>query len=163
MIPKSSKVTSAKDNKPNKPKIQPRLLSSPEGTVLSRNLFDKGPSLKNRIYVPLEKMGGCVCIRALKGSDVDAFIAACAEAANTNDQTGLRAFLVALSVIDHSTGERMFTDEEVDAVNAFFDNADLEYIFRAAQDYNRLDFSEDDAEKGKGGSSTNTTSDVGTD
>ena len=69
--------------------------------------------------VPVPEWGGTVRVRSLSGKERDAFEASLREQRGKETVTNtenVRAKLVARSLIDPETGERMFTDQQINAL-----------------------------------------------
>lgn len=89
--------------------------------------------------VPVPEWFGSVRVRSLNGRERDAFEASMVRGEGKNrrvDLTNMRARLVGLTVIDES-GQRLFTDDEVDLLGAK-SGAALDRVFAVAQKLNGL-------------------------
>ena len=89
--------------------------------------------------VKVPEWGGAVRVRSFTGRERDAFEASMVRGDGRDrkvDRTNMRARLVGLTVIDE-TGQRLFTDEEVDLLEAK-SGAALDRVFAVAQKLNGL-------------------------
>ena len=89
--------------------------------------------------VEVPEWGGSVRVRSFTGRERDAFEASMVRGDGRDrrvDLTNMRARLVGLTVIDE-TGQRLFTDEEVDLLGAK-SGAALDRVFAIAQKLNGL-------------------------
>ena len=89
--------------------------------------------------VEVPEWGGAVRVRSFTGRERDAFEASMVRGEGRDrkvDLTNMRARLVGLTVIDE-TGQRLFTDEEVDLLGAK-SGAALDRVFAVAQKLNGL-------------------------
>ena len=89
--------------------------------------------------VEVPEWGGAVRVRSFTGRERDAFEASMVRGDGKDrkvDLTNMRARLVGLTVIDE-TGQRLFTDEEVDLLGAK-SGAALDRVFAIAQKLNGL-------------------------
>ena len=89
--------------------------------------------------VEVPEWGGAVRVRSFTGRERDAFEASMVRGDGKDrkvDLTNMRARLVGLTVIDE-TGQRLFTDEEVDLLGAK-SGAALDRVFAVAQKLNGL-------------------------
>ena len=89
--------------------------------------------------VEVPEWGGTVRVRSFTGRERDAFEASMVRGEGRDrkvDLTNMRARLVGLTVIDE-TGQRLFTDEEVDLLGAK-SGAALDRVFAIAQKLNGL-------------------------
>ena len=89
--------------------------------------------------VEVPEWGGAVRVRSFTGRERDAFESSMVRGEGRNrkvDLTNMRARLVGLTVIDE-TGQRLFTDEEVDLLGAK-SGAALDRVFAIAQKLNGL-------------------------
>ena len=107
-------------------------------TLLSKTAILTANDLKSEdIEVP--EWGGAVRVRSFTGRERDAFEASMVRGDGKDrkvDLTNMRARLVGLTVIDE-TGQRLFTDEEVDLLGAK-SGAALDRVFAVAQKLNGL-------------------------
>jgi len=107
-------------------------------TLLSKTAILAANDLKSEdIEVP--EWGGAVRVRSFTGRERDAFEASMVRGEGRDrkvDLTNMRARLVGLTVIDE-TGQRIFTDDEVDLLGAK-SGAALDRIFAIAQKLNGL-------------------------
>ncbi len=106
--------------------------------LLSKTAILAANDLKSEdIEVP--EWGGAVRVRSFTGRERDAFEASMVRGDGKDrkvDLTNMRARLVGLTVIDE-TGQRLFTDEEVDLLGAK-SGAALDRVFAVAQKLNGL-------------------------
>ena len=89
--------------------------------------------------VEVPEWGGAVRVRSFTGRERDAFEASMVRGEGRDrkvDLTNMRARLVGLTVIDE-TGQRLFTDDEVDLLGAK-SGAALDRVFSVAQKLNGL-------------------------
>ena len=89
--------------------------------------------------VEVPEWGGAVRVRSFTGRERDAFEASMVRGDGRDrkvDLTNMRARLVGLTVIDE-TGQRLFTDDEVDLLGAK-SGAALDRVFAVAQKLNGL-------------------------
>ena len=89
--------------------------------------------------VEVPEWGGAVRVRSFTGRERDAFEASMVRGDGKDrkvDLTNMRARLVGLTVIDE-TGQRIFTDDEVDLLGAK-SGAALDRVFAVAQKLNGL-------------------------
>ena len=89
--------------------------------------------------VEVPEWGGAVRVRSFTGRERDAFEASMVRGEGRDrkvDLTNMRARLVGLTVIDE-TGQRLFTDDEVDLLGAK-SGAALDRVFAIAQKLNGL-------------------------
>ena len=89
--------------------------------------------------VEVPEWGGAVRVRSFTGRERDAFEASMVRGDGKDrkvDLTNMRARLVGLTVIDE-TGQRLFTDDEVDLLGAK-SGAALDRVFAVAQKLNGL-------------------------
>ena len=96
--------------------------------------------------VDVPEWGGSVRVRSFTGRERDAFEAGMVRGDGKDrkvDLTNMRARLVGLTVIDE-TGQRLFSDEEIDLLGAK-SGAALDRVFAVAQKLNGL--SSDDVEE----------------
>jgi len=107
-------------------------------SLLSKTAILAANDLKSEdIEVP--EWGGAVRVRSFTGRERDAFEASMVRGEGRDrkvDLTNMRARLVGLTVIDE-TGQRIFTDDEVDLLGAK-SGAALDRIFAIAQKLNGL-------------------------
>ena len=107
-------------------------------SLLSKTAILAANDLKSEdIEVP--EWGGAVRVRSFTGRERDAFEASMVRGEGRDrkvDLTNMRARLVGLTVIDE-TGQRLFTDDEVDLLGAK-SGAALDRIFAIAQKLNGL-------------------------
>jgi hypothetical protein len=107
-------------------------------SLLSKTAILAANDLKSEdIEVP--EWGGAVRVRSFTGRERDAFEASMVRGDGRDrkvDLTNMRARLVGLTVIDE-TGQRLFTDEEVDLLGAK-SGAALDRVFAVAQKLNGL-------------------------
>ena len=106
--------------------------------LLSKTAILAANDLKSEdIEVP--EWGGAVRVRSFTGRERDAFEASMVRGDGKDrkvDLTNMRARLVGLTVIDE-TGQRLFTDDEVDLLGAK-SGAALDRVFAVAQKLNGL-------------------------
>ena len=106
--------------------------------LLSKTAILAANDLKSEdIEVP--EWGGAVRVRSFTGRERDAFESSMVRGDGRDrkvDLTNMRARLVGLTVIDE-TGQRLFTDEEVDLLGAK-SGAALDRVFAVAQKLNGL-------------------------
>ena len=107
-------------------------------TLLSKTAILTANDLQTEdIEVP--EWGGAVRVRSFTGRERDAFESSMVRGDGRDrkvDLTNMRARLVGLTVIDE-TGQRLFTDEEVDLLGAK-SGAALDRVFAVAQKLNGL-------------------------
>ncbi len=107
-------------------------------SLLSKTAILAANDLKSEdIEVP--EWGGAVRVRSFTGRERDAFESSMVRGDGRDrkvDLTNMRARLVGLTVIDE-TGQRLFTDEEVDLLGAK-SGAALDRVFAVAQKLNGL-------------------------
>lgn len=115
------------------------------GTVLTAEQL-KQPRLKTE-WVPLPAWGdgAGVYVRALKGSERDAFEARQVDASETERLQNFRARFVVLTACD-ADGKRLFADVDVAAVGEQ-DHETLDEIFDAARKLNRMLLSKTEEEE----------------
>jgi hypothetical protein len=107
-------------------------------TLLSKTAILTANDLKSE-DVEVPEWGGAVRVRSFTGRERDAFEASMVRGDGKDrkvDLTNMRARLVGLTVIDE-TGQRLFTDEEVDLLGAK-SGAALDRVFAVAQKLNGL-------------------------
>ena len=107
-------------------------------TLLSKTAILTANDLKSE-DVEVPEWGGAVRVRSFTGRERDAFEASMVRGEGRDrkvDLTNMRARLVGLTVIDE-TGQRLFTDEEVDLLGAK-SGAALDRVFAVAQKLNGL-------------------------
>ena len=107
-------------------------------TLLSKTAILAAPDLQTE-DVEVPEWGGAVRVRSFTGRERDAFEASMVRGEGRDrkvDLTNMRARLVGLTVIDE-TGQRLFTDEEVDLLGAK-SGAALDRVFAVAQKLNGL-------------------------
>jgi hypothetical protein len=108
--------------------------------ILSRDQIFKASDLVTRT-VAVPEWGGSVSVRALTGTERDAFEAAFIRFDGKGNKLApnlrnIRARLVAMSVVDEN-GNRMFADNDVDALSSKSASA-LQRVFEAAQELSGL-------------------------
>lgn len=98
--------------------------------------------------VEVPEWGGAVRVQEFSGSDRDAFeqsmVKIGADGKREADLTNMRAKLVAMCLVDAETGERMFSDSEIDLLGRKSAMA-LERVFEVAQRINGLGASDTEA------------------
>ncbi len=107
-------------------------------TLLSKTAILAAQDLQTE-DVEVPEWGGAVRVRSFTGRERDAFEASMVRGDGRDrkvDLTNMRARLVGLTVIDE-TGQRLFTDEEVDLLGAK-SGAALDRVFAVAQKLNGL-------------------------
>ena len=107
-------------------------------TLLSKTAILAAQDLQTE-DVEVPEWGGAVRVRSFTGRERDAFEASMVRGEGRDrkvDLTNMRARLVGLTVIDE-TGQRLFTDEEVDLLGAK-SGAALDRVFAIAQKLNGL-------------------------
>ena len=107
-------------------------------TLLSKTAILAAQDLQTE-DVEVPEWGGAVRVRSFTGRERDAFEASMVRGEGRDrkvDLTNMRARLVGLTVIDE-TGQRLFTDDEVDLLGAK-SGAALDRIFAIAQKLNGL-------------------------
>ena len=107
-------------------------------SLLSKTAILAANDLKSE-DVEVPEWGGAVRVRSFTGRERDAFEASMVRGEGRDrkvDLTNMRARLVGLTVIDE-TGQRLFTDDEVDLLGAK-SGAALDRIFAIAQKLNGL-------------------------
>ena len=107
-------------------------------SLLSKTAILAANDLKSE-DVEVPEWGGAVRVRSFTGRERDAFEASMVRGEGRDrkvDLTNMRARLVGLTVIDE-TGQRLFTDEEVDLLGAK-SGAALDRVFAIAQKLNGL-------------------------
>ena len=107
-------------------------------TLLSKTAILTANDLQTE-DVEVPEWGGAVRVRSFTGRERDAFEASMVRGEGRDrkvDLTNMRARLVGLTVIDE-TGQRLFTDEEVDLLGAK-SGAALDRVFAIAQKLNGL-------------------------
>ena len=107
-------------------------------TLLSKTAILTAQDLQTE-DVEVPEWGGAVRVRSFTGRERDAFEASMVRGEGRDrkvDLTNMRARLVGLTVIDE-TGQRLFTDEEVDLLGAK-SGAALDRVFAIAQKLNGL-------------------------
>ncbi len=107
-------------------------------TLLSKTAILTANDLQTE-DVEVPEWGGAVRVRSFTGRERDAFEASMVRGDGKDrkvDLTNMRARLVGLTVIDE-TGQRLFTDEEVDLLGAK-SGAALDRVFAVAQKLNGL-------------------------
>ena len=107
-------------------------------SLLSKTAILAATDLKSE-DVEVPEWGGAVRVRSFTGRERDAFEASMVRGEGRDrkvDLTNMRARLVGLTVIDE-TGQRLFTDEEVDLLGAK-SGAALDRVFAIAQKLNGL-------------------------
>ena len=107
-------------------------------TLLSKTAILTAQDLQTE-DVEVPEWGGAVRVRSFTGRERDAFEASMVRGEGRDrkvDLTNMRARLVGLTVIDE-TGQRLFTDEEVDLLGAK-SGAALDRVFAVAQKLNGL-------------------------
>jgi hypothetical protein len=113
-------------------------ISGDSMSLLSKTAILAANDLKSEdIEVP--EWGGAVRVRSFTGRERDAFESSMVRGDGRDrkvDLTNMRARLVGLTVIDE-TGQRLFTDEEVDLLGAK-SGAALDRVFAVAQKLNGL-------------------------
>jgi hypothetical protein len=131
--------------------------------ILSKSQILQAVDIKtSEVAVP--EWGGDVLVREFSGADRDAFESSMvrinAEGQRETDLSNMRAKLVAMCLVDHETGERMFSDAEL-ALLGKKSAAALQRVFEVAQRLNGLSADDvKDAEKNSAtGPSAGSTSD----
>ena len=107
-------------------------------TLLSKTAILAAQDLQTE-DVEVPEWGGAVRVRSFTGRERDAFESSMVRGEGRDrkvDLTNMRARLVGLTVIDE-TGQRLFTDEEVDLLGAK-SGAALDRVFAVAQKLNGL-------------------------
>ncbi len=107
-------------------------------TLLSKTAILTANDLQTE-DVEVPEWGGAVRVRSFTGRERDAFESSMVRGDGRDrkvDLTNMRARLVGLTVIDE-TGQRLFTDEEVDLLGAK-SGAALDRVFAIAQKLNGL-------------------------
>ena len=107
-------------------------------TLLSKTAILAAQDLQTE-DVEVPEWGGAVRVRSFTGRERDAFESSMVRGDGKDrkvDLTNMRARLVGLTVIDE-TGQRLFTDEEVDLLGAK-SGAALDRVFAVAQKLNGL-------------------------
>ena len=107
-------------------------------TLLSKTAILAAQDLQTE-DVEVPEWGGAVRVRSFTGRERDAFEASMVRGDGRDrkvDLTNMRARLVGLTVIDE-TGQRLFTDDEVDLLGAK-SGAALDRVFAVAQKLNGL-------------------------
>ena len=107
-------------------------------TLLSKTAILAAQDLQTE-DVEVPEWGGAVRVRSFTGRERDAFESSMVRGDGRDrkvDLTNMRARLVGLTVIDE-TGQRLFTDEEVDLLGAK-SGAALDRVFAVAQKLNGL-------------------------
>jgi len=107
-------------------------------TLLSKTAILAAQDLQTE-DVEVPEWGGAVRVRSFTGRERDAFESSMVRGDGRDrkvDLTNMRARLVGLTVIDES-GQRLFTDEEVDLLGAK-SGAALDRVFAIAQKLNGL-------------------------
>ena len=107
-------------------------------TLLSKTAILAAQDLQTE-DVEVPEWGGAVRVRSFTGRERDAFESSMVRGEGRDrkvDLTNMRARLVGLTVIDE-TGQRLFTDEEVDLLGAK-SGAALDRVFAIAQKLNGL-------------------------
>ena len=107
-------------------------------SLLSKTAILAANDLKSE-DVEVPEWGGAVRVRSFTGRERDAFEASMVRGEGRDrkvDLTNMRARLVGLTVIDE-TGQRLFTDDEVDLLGAK-SGAALDRVFAVAQKLNGL-------------------------
>lgn len=107
-------------------------------TLLSKTAILTANDLQTE-DVEVPEWGGAVRVRSFTGRERDAFESSMVRGDGRDrrvDLTNMRARLVGLTVIDES-GQRLFTDEEVDLLGAK-SGAALDRVFAIAQKLNGL-------------------------
>ena len=107
-------------------------------TLLSKTAILTAQDLQTE-DVEVPEWGGAVRVRSFTGRERDAFESSMVRGEGRErkvDLTNMRARLVGLTVIDE-TGQRLFTDEEVDLLGAK-SGAALDRVFAVAQKLNGL-------------------------
>jgi hypothetical protein len=107
-------------------------------TLLSKTAILAAQDLQTE-DVEVPEWGGAVRVRCFTGRERDAFEASMVRGEGRDrkvDLTNMRARLVGLTVIDE-TGQRLFTDDEVDLLGAK-SGAALDRVFAIAQKLNGL-------------------------
>ena len=107
-------------------------------TLLSKTAILTAQDLQTE-DVEVPEWGGAVRVRSFTGRERDAFESSMVRGEGRDrkvDLTNMRARLVGLTVIDE-TGQRLFTDEEVDLLGAK-SGAALDRVFAVAQKLNGL-------------------------
>ena len=107
-------------------------------TLLSKTAILAAQDLQTE-DVEVPEWGGAVRVRSFTGRERDAFEASMVRGEGRDrkvDLTNMRARLVGLTVIDE-TGQRLFTDDEVDLLGAK-SGAALDRVFAVAQKLNGL-------------------------
>lgn len=130
----------------------------PVAPVLTREaILARRNSGVERVYV--ERWKGHVCLRVMSGEDRDAFEQFCTDArtAGRLQVRGILAMLLVRTICDES-GQRVFTDEDVDAVNQL-DAAVVCELFERAQRLSGL--TDDDVEELAGNSPGGQSADSG--
>ena len=106
--------------------------------LLSKTAILAANDLKSE-DVEVPEWGGAVRVRSFTGRERDAFESSMVRGEGRDrkvDLTNMRARLVGLTVIDE-TGQRLFTDDEVDLLGAK-SGAALDRVFAVAQKLNGL-------------------------
>ena len=107
-------------------------------TLLSKTAILAAQDLQTE-DVEVPEWGGAVRVRSFTGRERDAFESSMVRGDGRDrkvDLTNMRARLVGLTVIDE-TGQRLFTDDEVDLLGAK-SGAALDRVFAVAQKLNGL-------------------------
>ena len=107
-------------------------------TLLSKTAILAAQDLQTE-DVEVPDWGGAVRVRSFTGRERDAFESSMVRGDGRDrkvDLTNMRARLVGLTIIDE-TGQRLFTDEEVDLLGAK-SGAALDRVFAVAQKLNGL-------------------------
>jgi hypothetical protein len=107
-------------------------------TLLSKTAILTANDLQTE-DVEVPEWGGAVRVRSFTGRERDAFESSMVRGDGRDrkvDLTNMRARLVGLTVIDE-TGQRLFTDDEVDLLGAK-SGAALDQVFAVAQKLNGL-------------------------
>ena len=107
-------------------------------TLLSKTAILAAQDLQTE-DVEVPEWGGAVRVRSFTGRERDAFESSMVRGEGRDrkvDLTNMRARLVGLTVIDE-TGQRLFTDDEVDLLGAK-SGAALDRVFAVAQKLNGL-------------------------
>lgn len=97
-----------------------------------------GGSTLARMTINVDGIGE-LTLRELNGEDRDNFETRCAQATSKNDFRGLKAWVVAHSIIDPETGEKMLSDDDVDTFARGISGWTMEILFRAVQELSKLE------------------------
>ena len=110
------------------------------GRTLSRADIESANDIRTEI-VPVPEWGGDVAVRQLTGAERDAFeaglVRSTPDGKREPDLTHMTAKLVAACMVDGVTGDRLFTDDDVERLAAKSATA-LRRVFDAAQKLNGM-------------------------